>query len=348
MLEEILRRKGTYLAATLALALLIAGGIWSHYGIDNAMRNVLRDELQTVLNADITALELWLEEQKADAEHWAEQPDVQAQVVELVRIARGDLSAAAIRQTLIDSGAMAELRESLQVFLDDDETHHTMYAITDRAGLVLAAPDNADVGVHLNAAGMADIAFAFAGRDAHLEAAPRRHLRPRSPHPPRASHDLGRYPRSRRRRPNHRRAQPGRQRRLPVHANPVRGALGYSGETYAFDENAWLLSDSRFTDQLKELGLIPNDPDARAIFNMQVRDPGVDLTTGARPSFPGAQPLTKMASLAIGTRTASTLMAIAIIAACRRSAPGAGCRNTVLASPPRSIAPKPMPRYAIR
>ena len=163
MFEEIRARKGTYLAATLALALLIAGGIWSHYGIENAMRHVLRDELQTVLNADITALELWLEEQKADAEHWAEQPDVQAQVVELVRIARSDLSAAAIRQTLIDSGAMAELRESLQVYLDDDDTHHTAYAITDRAGLVLAAPDNTDVGVHLNAAGMADIAFAFAG-----------------------------------------------------------------------------------------------------------------------------------------------------------------------------------------
>ena len=76
--------------------------------------------------------------------------------------------------------------------------------------------------------------------------------------------------------------------------------LGYSGETYAFDENAWLLSDSRFTDQLKELGLIPNDPEVRAIFNMQVRDPGVDLTTGAKAKLSaGAQPLTKMAALAI-------------------------------------------------
>ncbi len=268
---------------------MIAGGIWSHYGIDNAMRNVLRDELQTVLNADITALELWLEEQKADAEHWAEQPDVQAQVVELVRIARGDLSAAAIRQTLIDSGAMAELRESLQVFLDDDETHHTMYAITDRAGLVLAAPDNADVGVHLNAAGMADIAFAFAGQ-----------TRISKPHPE------GTFAPDRPIRHEHPMIWVGTPVRddagqiiavlsLGVSADYQFtrilsvARLGYSGETYAFDENAWLLSDSRFTDQLKELGLIPNDPDARAIFNMQVRDPGVDLTTGAKAKLPQAR-----------------------------------------------------------
>ncbi len=86
MLGEIRERKGTYLAAALALALLIAGGIWSHYGIENAMRRVLRDELRTVLDADITALDLWLKEQKSDAEHWAQQPDVRGQILELVRI----------------------------------------------------------------------------------------------------------------------------------------------------------------------------------------------------------------------------------------------------------------------
>src|SRR6185437_4558038 len=134
--------------------LLIAGGIWSHYGIENAMRQVLRDELQTVLNADVTALELWLEEQKTDAQRWAEQPDVRQHVGELVQMGRAANSAAAIRQTLIDSTAMVELRESLQVYLDGDDSHKTAYAVTDRAGLVLAAPEDADVGIHLNAAGL--------------------------------------------------------------------------------------------------------------------------------------------------------------------------------------------------
>jgi tRNA A-37 threonylcarbamoyl transferase component Bud32 len=300
MIEEVRARKGTYLAAALVLVALIAGGIWSHYGIESAMRQILRDQLQTVLDADITALELWLEEQKADAEHWAEQPDVREQIQELVRLSRSDLSPAATRQTLLDSTAMAELRESLQVYLDDDETHHTAYAITDRSGLVLGAPENTEVGIHLNSTGMADIAYAFAGE-----------TRISKPHPE------GSFAADR---PIHR-ENPMIWVGTPVYdtSGNIIAALslgvsadyqftrilsvarmGRTGETYAFDEKGWLISDSRFTDQLKALGLIPNEPGARAVFNMQVRDPGVDLTTGAKAALPqAAQPLTKLAAMAI-------------------------------------------------
>ncbi len=76
------------------------------------------------------------------------------------------------------------------------------------------------------------------------------------------------------------------------------GRIGHSGETYAFDKHGHLISQSRFDAQLRELGLIP--PDQRAILNIVLRDPGVDLTQGAKPSSPGEQQsLTRMAASAI-------------------------------------------------
>lgn len=297
--EDFHNHRRTYLAATLALALLIAGGIWAHYGIEAAMRTVLRDELQTVLEADVTALEMWLKDQQAEAQRWARQPDVRDQIVELFSLSRTSDTSDAARDVLTRSKAMVELRESLQVYIEEEE-ERTTYAVTDRAGLVLAAPDNESVGMHLNSAGMADIAYAFAGTTRISKPHPQGYFAPDRPL---------------------QRDKPMIWVGTPVYdtAGNIIAALnlgvsadyqftrilsvariGQSGETYAFDGRGWFLSDSRFTEQLKTLKLIPDEPGSRAIFNMQVRDPGVDLTTGAKsPVPPALQSLTKMAALAI-------------------------------------------------
>jgi hypothetical protein len=76
--------------------------------------------------------------------------------------------------------------------------------------------------------------------------------------------------------------------------------MGKSGDTYAFGKNGFLLSDSRFEEQLKEIGLIANVPDARSILNVQIRDPGGDLTKGYQTDTTlTARPFTKMAASAI-------------------------------------------------
>jgi hypothetical protein len=59
---------------------------------------------------------------------------------------------------------------------------------------------------------------------------------------------------------------------------------GKTGETFAFNRQGLLLSESRFDDDLKRFGLIPDLPDSRSILTLELRDPGVDLTTGARPT----------------------------------------------------------------
>jgi eukaryotic-like serine/threonine-protein kinase len=72
--------------------------------------------------------------------------------------------------------------------------------------------------------------------------------------------------------------------------------VGASGETYAIDRQGWLLSESRFARDLRAAGFISTTHPS-AILRMKIRDPGVDLRTGARPSVPRVdQPLTQLAN----------------------------------------------------
>ena len=66
-----------------------------------------------------------------------------------------------------------------------------------------------------------------------------------------------------------------------------RGRLGESGESYAFNRSGQLISESRFDDQLRQLGLIAAEE--RAILNIDIRDPGGNLTTGFVPTVPSEQ-----------------------------------------------------------
>ena len=76
--------------------------------------------------------------------------------------------------------------------------------------------------------------------------------------------------------------------------------LGESGETYAFDRNGLLLSQCRFDEELKRIGLLADQPDAKSILMVEVRDPQVNMATGARPNLKRAeQPLTPLIAQAI-------------------------------------------------
>ncbi|MCB2099256.1 MAG: transporter substrate-binding domain-containing protein, partial [Rhodobacterales bacterium] len=78
--------------------------------------------------------------------------------------------------------------------------------------------------------------------------------------------------------------------------------IGDSGETYAFDAQARMISDSRFMDALSGLGLTA--PDGNRPDGVYLRDPGVDVTTGQAPTRPLEQrPLTVMAAGAMKRRT---------------------------------------------
>jgi hypothetical protein len=76
--------------------------------------------------------------------------------------------------------------------------------------------------------------------------------------------------------------------------------FGQTGETYAFDRTGLLLSQSRFDDDLKRIGLIADMPHTRSTLSLELRDPGVDMTTGSRPrKLRSEQPLTREVAAAV-------------------------------------------------
>ena len=78
------------------------------------------------------------------------------------------------------------------------------------------------------------------------------------------------------------------------------GQIGESGETYAFDKTARIVSNSRFDESLVLLGLLPDTEHPRSILNVSIKDPGGNLLNGYRPKVRrGELPLTRMAAAAI-------------------------------------------------
>lgn len=85
-----------------------------------------------------------------------------------------------------------------------------------------------------------------------------------------------------------------------------RGRIGESGETYGFDADGRLITESRFDGQLRRIGLLRDGQ--RGILNVEIRDPGANLLEGEPPTVPGSeQPLTLMSREAIGGRSGSNV-----------------------------------------
>ncbi len=51
-----------------------------------------------------------------------------------------------------------------------------------------------------------------------------------------------------------------------------------------------LLSQSRFDDDLKQIGLLADLPDSHSILTLELRDPGVDMMNGERPEPEAGRP----------------------------------------------------------
>ncbi len=75
---------------------------------------------------------------------------------------------------------------------------------------------------------------------------------------------------------------------------------GKTGEIFAFNESGIIISKSRFEEQLKVMGLIPDKLETPSILNLSIRDPGVNLTKRGRiPPSSIEKPFTRMALSAL-------------------------------------------------
>lgn len=84
------------------------------------------------------------------------------------------------------------------------------------------------------------------------------------------------------------------------------GRIGNTGESYAFNKQGLMISNSRFNDQLRNIGLI--DKTKEAILNIKITDPTVNLLQGEENILPENQrSLTLMASNAVAGQSGINL-----------------------------------------
>jgi len=80
------------------------------------------------------------------------------------------------------------------------------------------------------------------------------------------------------------------------------GRMGQSGETYAFDKQARLITVSRFDQQLRKIGLL--QPGSQGVLQIRIVDPGGNLLEGFTPGLPEDKwELTFMAKSAVAGRS---------------------------------------------
>lgn len=86
----------------------------------------------------------------------------------------------------------------------------------------------------------------------------------------------------------------------------AQGRTGLSGETYGFNREGILISESRFNDYLTSIGLL--SPGKASTLNIKIRDPGRSLLQAPITTSDTAWPLTLMASEATNSRNGTSLV----------------------------------------
>ena len=316
----------------LLVAVLIAlVGWWTRHEVLRAIQGKLKGELETVLAANVTALEIWMRNQERMAESIASDSQVREAalaVLEQSGAGRPD------ERTLTESPQHAELARVLDERLKGTGYLGAQLVATNRmiAGMFMIAGmpgrGRPRLGGTVNELHQAryDELFAtgkaviitpfkpFAPRPPQAGGGPRRPLPPGGPRGGRESARRGPLGILGTGAPMGRAIPrpaffPMRDVSLMQVAAPVReknGSLlgvlafiirpedeftkvlsvarpGESGETFAFDQRGLMISQSRFDEQLKQLGLLNDSTNASSALTLELRDPGGDLTQGYRP-----------------------------------------------------------------
>ena len=281
------------IVAALGLGLV---GWWVRGQVETALKAKMAAELQTILNADVKALEIWFKAQKANAATLAADARVRAAAEQLVELVKKEGTNDSV---LLFSPQLAGLREYLKPALKVQR--YEGFLLANREHRVLAAFDDQYVGKRAVSVHDEFLEQAFAGQPTvsrpfaspRLLADEQGALKTGLPMMYVAAPIRGQT--------DEIIAVLGLRMRPGTEFTEILGIAraGESGDTYAFDKNGLLLSQSRFDAQLKSFGLLPDLPDSRSILNLELRDPGADLRKDVRAKNPRReQGLTKMAKAA--------------------------------------------------
>jgi hypothetical protein len=284
-----------------AAGLLVIVGFWVRWRVDEAIRVQLGTELETLLKADIEGLQIWLQTQKSNAVSAARSEDVVRLCGELIALADqpGDMA-----RNLAAAPATQQLAAELTPGLE--EHGYQGFIIADRQQRMVASHAHELLGKRQLPGYQEFLEKALAGNPTVSHPFPSLILLTDDE----TGHTSAGVPTMYTAAPIE---DPSGKIigvlgfRLKPHVDFTRilrvAQGGYSGETYAFNREGRLLSESRFDDDLKAVALIPDKPDARSILQLELRDPGGDLTMGYRPTTNRIDwPLTEPVAAAIAGR----------------------------------------------
>jgi len=294
-------RKHLWLGPALTTVVVAAVGWWTMRSVETSVKANLASQLQSLLNADVAGLELWLTDQRSETLALGEDEEVRQPAMELASIAEQSDAAQRVAD-LLTSPALGQLRDHVTPWM---EAHRVSgFVLIDRNSLILAS--DLDIGI-----GDASIASLFADKLAPIFEGETLLIPPfksKLIHPdidgtarvgvpvmylvtPVRSDDNG---------------QPVAALGLRIRPEEEFTSIlsvahaGQTGETYAFNREGVMITNSRFDEELKENGLLPDEEHVRSLLNIQIRDPGVNLMAGKRAAKRRSeQPLTQMVNRAI-------------------------------------------------
>lgn len=280
--------------------MLATVGVSLRVMIEQRLRNDLVGKLETILQADVAALKLWLRHQETAAVSIAVDLTVVAQTERLVSLVGANPQISQLE--LLQTPELKVLTEELAPVCDAkgfngwqiiDQQHRILASLrTELIGIENAKDDRtyADRALH----GIATVSpprksrVLLPAKDGELKTglptmfawAPIRNAQGK------VIAALG--------------------LRIPPDTEFTKileiGWSGKSGETYAVAHDARMVTSSRFDAELREIGLLADDQDS--MLNITLRDPGVDLMKGSRPKASRAdQPLTPSAESLLAGKT---------------------------------------------
>jgi serine/threonine-protein kinase len=277
-------RTARYAAWGIAILLLGVLGSWTHHAVESSLRQLRADSLSSVLDAQVQAIEVWIAEKQLAARRLARDTRLRESVAALLRRAPASPCV-----SLEDAG----LGQPLDPFLRE-EAIAAFHVIDPEGRIIAASPFTACAARELPELLRGQAALALDGhmafvrpiRDESALAAPRpgetspaivwfftpvtdaagRNL---------AAIALGKYAKAR--------------------FAGILGAAqtGRSGEVFAFDAQGFMLSESRFTSDLVERGLLPRSAEPSALLNVALRVPA-NTADSSEP-----RPLTRLAEDAL-------------------------------------------------
>ncbi|QDT29042.1 Serine/threonine-protein kinase PknB [Gimesia panareensis] len=277
--------------------LLLVLGLMVRAIVETSSRETVADTLQTILDADVAALKIWLGREESLAEVLAEESRVRELTQELIGIEQQQPEN---RDALLHSKSLAGLRDEFR-----SELEHLGYldvGLFNLKGKVLASSRDEPIG-------RADLPIQQSALEQVREGKstvtrPFESLFARKTESGELKANL----------PTMLAMAPVRDEEgKPIAALALLikpevdftrilsvARAGKTGETYAFDKDGVMLSQSRFDEDLKLMGLIPDREDSQSILNVQVRDPEVNMAEGDRPTIRMAErSLTRMAASAV-------------------------------------------------